>query len=77
MTDPDLNPLSDGQFKRWCGVSRPTFAEGIKRLRPHLERTRRQGGQAKLSVGDPSRMVWEYWRDDTQFLIGVSGDDRR
>ena len=37
MPYPDLQPLSAGEFKRLCGVSRTTFAEMVTVLRPHLE----------------------------------------
>ncbi|MGI0494783.1 transposase family protein [Alkalinema pantanalense CENA528] len=73
MSYQDLESLSDGEFKRLCGVSRPTFAEMVEVLRPHLERTGRRGGQAKLSVEDQLLVVLEYWREyRTQFHIGVS-----
>ena len=73
MSYQDLESLSDGEFKRLCGVSRPTFAEMVEVLRPHLERTGRRGGQAKLSVEDQLLVALEYWREyRTQFHIGVS-----
>ncbi len=73
MSYQDLESLSDGEFKRLCGVNRPTFAEMVEVLRPHLERTGRRGGQAKLSVEDQLLVALEYWREyRTQFHIGVS-----
>ena len=56
-----------------CGVSRDTFTEMVKVLRPHLERQGRRGGQAKLSVEDQLLVAMEYWREyRSQFHIGVS-----
>lgn len=69
----DLKHLSNGEFKRLCGVSRPTFSEMVSELRPHLDRQGRRGGQAKLSVEDQLLVTLEYWREyRTQFHIGVS-----
>ena len=73
MSYQDLEPLSDGEFKRLCGISRSTFTEIMEVLHPHLERTGRRDGQAKLSVEDPLLVALEYWREyRTQFYIGVS-----
>ncbi|MBD2540363.1 hypothetical protein NC997_04090 [Trichocoleus sp. DQ-A2] len=52
MPYTELQSLSEGEFKRLCGVSRETFAEIVEVLRPHLERQGRRGGQPKLSVED-------------------------
>jgi len=38
MRDSDLDKLSDGEFKRWCGVSRSTFTQMLEILSPRLER---------------------------------------
>jgi len=73
MPYPDLQPLSAGEFKRLCGVSRTTFAEMVTVLRPHLERQGRRGGQPKLSVEDQLLVALEYWREyRSQFHIGAS-----
>jgi hypothetical protein len=63
MPYPDLQPLSAGEFKRLCGVSRTTFAEMVTVLRPHLERQGRRGGQPKLSVEDQLLVALEYWSE--------------
>jgi len=69
----DLEHLSNGEFKRLCGVSRQTFSEMVAELRPHLDRRGRRGGQTKLSVEDQLLVALEYWREyRTQFHIGVS-----
>lgn len=52
MAYKELESLSDGEFKRLCGVSRSTFAQMVEVLHPYLNRQRRRGGQAKLSVED-------------------------
>ncbi|MEP0772729.1 transposase family protein, partial [Trichocoleus sp. ST-U1] len=73
MPYPDLQPLSAGEFKRLCGVSRATFAEMVTVLRPHLERQGRRGGQPKLRVEDQLLVALEYWREyRSQFHIGAS-----
>lgn len=72
MAYSELQGLSDGEFKRLCGVSRSTFAEMIEVVHPHLERRGRRGGQAKLSVEDQLLVALEYWREyRSQFHIGV------
>lgn len=73
MAYSELQSLSDGEFKRLCGVSRSTFAEMVEILQPHLERKGRRGGQAKLSTEDQLLVALEYWREyRSQFHIGVS-----
>jgi hypothetical protein len=73
MSYLELQSLSDGEFKRLCGVSRPTFAQMVSILSPHLNRQGRRGGQAKLSVEDQLLVALEYWREyRSQFHIGVS-----
>ena len=73
MAYSELQPLSDGEFKRLCGVSRTTFAEMVKVLDPQLNRQGRRGGQAKLSTEDQLLVALEYWREyRSQFHIGVS-----
>ena len=73
MAYSELKSLSDGEFKRWCGVSRSAFAEMVEVLQPHLNRQGQRGGQAKLSVEDQLLVALEYWREyRTQFHIGVS-----
>lgn len=53
MTYDDLQTLVDAaQFKRFCGVHPDTFDQMVEVLQPHLERTRKRGGQSKLSVPD-------------------------
>ncbi len=73
MRHTELEPLSDAEFKRLCGVSRSTFAEMVEVLRPHLERQGQPGGQNKLSVEEQLLLALEYWREyRSQFHIGVS-----
>jgi hypothetical protein len=73
MVYSKLQQLSDGEFKRLCGVGRQTFAEMVEVLSPHLIRRGRRGGQAKLSVEDQLLVTLEYWREyRSQFHIGVS-----
>jgi hypothetical protein len=73
MAYSELQPLSEGEFKRLCGVSRNTFAQMVEVLRPHLDRQQQRGGQNKLSVEDQLLIALEYWREyRTQFHIGVS-----
>ena len=38
MAYSELKSLSDGEFKRLCGVSRSAFAEMVEVLQPHLNR---------------------------------------
>jgi hypothetical protein len=63
MGYPELEKLSDGEFKRLCGVSRSTFAEMVLELRPHLERQGKRGEQNKLSVEEQLLIALEYWRE--------------
>ena len=73
MPYSELEPLSSDEFKRLCGVSRNTFSEMVKVLRPDLERQGRRGGQNKLMVEDQLLIGLEYWREyRSQFHIGVS-----
>lgn len=82
MAYSELQALSDGEFKRLCGVSRNTFTEMVEVLHPHLNRQGRRGGQAKLSVEDQLLVALEYWREyRTQFHIscelGIARNDSR
>jgi hypothetical protein len=73
MAYSELASLSDGEFKRLCGVSRDTFAKMIEVLRPYLERQGKRGGQNKLSVEDQLLVTLEYWREyRSQFHIAAS-----
>lgn len=73
MTYEDIQQLNPPQFKRFCGVSRDTFRAMVSVLRPHLDRTGKRGGQAKLSVEDQLLVTLEYWREyRTQFHIAQS-----
>lgn len=73
MAYSELQPLSEGEFKRLCGVSRNRFAQMVEVLRPHLDRQQQRGAQNKLSVEDPLLIALEYWREyRTQFHIGVN-----
>ena len=73
MRSPELEQLSESEFKRLCGVSRTTFEAMVKVLRPHLERSGKRGGQAKLSVEEQLLVALEYWREyRSQFHIAVS-----
>lgn len=59
MAYSELKSLSQGDFKRLCGVSRSTFAEMVEVLQLHLNRQGRRGGQTKLSVEDRLLVAWE------------------
>ena len=73
MRHNELKHLSEGEFKRLCGVDRSTFSEMVEQLRPHLDRTGKRGGQAKLSVEDQLLVALDYWREyRSQFHIAVS-----
>lgn len=73
MAYRELQGLSEGEFKRLCGVSRKTFAEMVAVLQPDLARQGRRGGQPKLGVEDQLLVAMEYWREyRSQFHIGVS-----
>lgn len=73
MSYQELESLSEGEFKRLCGVRRDTFSAMVEVVRPALERRGRRGGQAKLSVEEHVLVALEYWREyRTQFHIGVS-----
>lgn len=73
MTYEQLKHLKPSAFKRRCGVQPETFEQMTHLLRPHLERSGKRGGQAKLSVEDQLLLVLEYWREyRTQFHIGTS-----
>lgn len=73
MSYRELESLSDGEFKRLCGVSRKTFSAMVEVVGPALDRRGRKGGQAKLSVEDQLLVALEYWREyRSQFHIGVS-----
>jgi len=61
MQYAELEYLSDGEFKRLCGVSRNTFREMVEVLSPHLARQGQGGGQAKLSAEDQLLVALEYW----------------
>ena len=60
MQYTQLEQLSNGEFKRLCGVSRGTFGEMVEILRPQLDRSGKRGGQAKLSVEDQLLVAMEY-----------------
>lgn len=73
MTYEQLKHLKPSAFKRRCGVQPDTFEQMAHLLRPHLDRSGKRGGQAKLSVEDQLLLVLEYWREyRTQFHIGTS-----
>ena len=73
MTYEQLKLLKPSDFKRKCGVQLETFKRMVEILSPHLDRTGKRGGQAKLSVEDQLLLVLEYWREyRTQFHIGTS-----
>ena len=63
MAYRELEPLSDGEFKHLCGVSRDTLAQMVEVLDSYLNRQGRRGGQAKLSVEDQLLVAVEYWRE--------------
>lgn len=73
MTYKQLKALRPSAFKRKCGVQRETFEQMAEVLRPHLDRSGKRGGQAKLNVEDQLLLVLEYWREyRTQFHIATS-----
>lgn len=73
MAFRELQPLSDSEFKRLCGVSRNTFTQMVEVLHPQLNRQGRRGGQAKLSTEDQLLVALDYWREyRSQSHIGVS-----
>ena len=73
MTYEQLKSLKANAFKRKCGVQRETFEQMAEVLHPHLDRSGKRGGQAKLSVEDQLLLVLEYWREyRTQFHIATS-----
>lgn len=73
MAYRELQPLSDAEFKRLCGVSRETFGEMVEVIRPTLDRQGRRSGQAKPSVEDQLLVALEYWQEyRSLFHIGVS-----
>lgn len=73
MTYEQLKSLKPSAFKRKCGVQRETFEQMVEVLRPHLDRSGKRGGQAKLNVEDQLLLVLEYWREyRTQFHIATS-----
>ncbi|MBM0741311.1 transposase family protein [Phormidium sp. CLA17] len=73
MSYREIEFLSDGEFKRLCGVSRKTCSAMVEVVGPALDRRGRKGGQAKLSVEDQLLVALEYWREyRSQFHIGVS-----
>lgn len=73
MTYTQLKQLKASAFKRRCGVQPQTFEQMVEVLRPHLDRTGKRGGQAKLRVEDQLLLVMEYWREyRTQFHIATS-----
>ena len=73
MAYSELQALSDGDFKRLCGVRPETFTEMVEvvqELEPSKKKTGRPG---KLSVEDQVLMTLEYWREyRTYFHIGQS-----
>jgi len=68
MAYTELEQLSEGEFKRLCGVSRSTFAEMVGVLHPHMNRQGRRGGQACAERGRPI----EEWHWNIGENIGVS-----
>ncbi|MEP0981789.1 transposase family protein [Leptolyngbya sp. FACHB-17] len=73
MTYEQLKHLKPSAFKRRCSVSPETVTQMVEVLRPDLDRRRKRGGQAKLSVEDQLLVVLEYWREyRTQFYAGSS-----
>ncbi|MBM0744632.1 hypothetical protein JOY44_24000 [Phormidium sp. CLA17] len=60
MSYREIEFLSDGEFKRLCGVSRKTCSAMVEVVDPALDRRRRKGGQAKLSVEDQQLVALEY-----------------
>ncbi|WP_316434711.1 hypothetical protein [Leptolyngbya sp. NK1-12] len=78
MRYPELEHLSNAEFKRLCGVSRETFGEMVEVLRPHLDRQGQRGGQAKLRVEDQLLVALEYWREyRSQFTLGSVGESTK
>lgn len=73
MLYTDLQQLSAVEFKRLCGVTRKTFNKMVEKVKPHLERQGRRGGQNKLTAEDQLLVTLEYWREyRSQFHIAAS-----
>ena len=73
MTYEQIKNLSERQFKRFCGVKPQLFDEMVDILRQKVPKSRKRGGQSKLSIEDQLLIALEYWREyRTYFHIGQS-----
>ena len=73
MTYEQIKNLSEKEFKRLCGVQPQLFQEMVDLLKQELPKSRKRGGQPKLSVEDQLLITLEYWREyRTYFHIAQS-----
>ena len=52
MTYEQIKNLSKKEFKRLCGVKPQLFQEMVDLLKQELPKSRKRGGQPKLSIED-------------------------
>ena len=52
MTYEQIKNLSEKEFKRLCGVKPQLFQEMVDLLKQELPKSRKRGGQPKLSIED-------------------------
>lgn len=73
MTYERICQLKPNDFRRYCGVSRETFAMMAKAIAPGLPKVGQRGGQPGFRVEDQLLMTLEYWREyRTFFHLAVS-----
>jgi hypothetical protein len=73
MTYEQIKDLKPDDFKRACGVHPQTFDTMLPVLREHVQKKRKPGRPAKLSLEDPLVMTLQYWREyRTYFHLGLS-----
>lgn len=73
MLYQDLNKLSDGEFKRGCGVSRKVFNEMVLSVRSSVaKRKTLRGNMSKFTIEDKILIMLQYYREyRTMFHISV------
>lgn len=59
----ELQSLPPDQFKRFCGVSPPTFELMLSALQTAVEQRPKPGGPSKLSLADQLLLALQYWRE--------------
>ena len=73
MTYEQIKNLRETEFKRLCGVKPQVFQEMVDLLKQELPKSRKRGGQPKLSTEDQLLITLEYWREyRTYFHIAQS-----